>query len=34
VTPSPESGDDGCDLAEISAPVTGDYPLQYIPPSR
>ena len=32
VTPSPESGDDGCDLAEISAPVTGDYPLQYIPP--
>ena len=27
-------GDAGCDLAEISAPVTGDYPLQYVPFSQ
>ena len=27
VTPS----DDGCDLAEISAPVSGHYPVQYVP---
>jgi 5-deoxy-glucuronate isomerase len=24
-------GEAGCDLAEISAPVTGDYPLQFVP---
>jgi 5-deoxy-glucuronate isomerase len=24
-------GEAGCDLAEISAPVTGDYPVQYVP---
>uniref|UniRef100_Q01NA5 Uncharacterized enzyme involved in inositol metabolism n=1 Tax=Solibacter usitatus (strain Ellin6076) TaxID=234267 RepID=Q01NA5_SOLUE len=27
-------GDSGCDLAEISAPVTGDYPVQYVPFSQ
>lgn len=25
-----EAGDKGCDLAEVSAPVTGDYPLQFV----
>ncbi len=25
-----EPGAEGCDLAEISAPVTGDYPVQYV----
>jgi 5-deoxy-glucuronate isomerase len=24
-------GDQGCDLAEVSAPVTGDYPVQFVP---
>jgi len=28
------AGDAGCDLAEISAPVTGDYPVQYVPFSQ
>ncbi len=27
-------GETGCDLAEISAPVTGDYPVQYVPFSQ
>jgi 5-deoxy-glucuronate isomerase len=26
-----EPGPTGCDLAELSAPVTGDYPVQYVP---
>jgi 5-deoxy-glucuronate isomerase len=28
------AGETGCDLAEISAPVTGDYPVQYVPFSQ
>ncbi|HEY1495102.1 MAG TPA: 5-deoxy-glucuronate isomerase [Candidatus Solibacter sp.] len=28
------AGDGGCDLAEISAPVTGAYPVQYVPFSQ